>query len=166
MPERRRKARANGDQAVSATPQGLEARDMEGLAGYRLRRVGALVVKELGAIFNKIGLAPGQFSVLTLIAQNPGRTQTRLAEMARIDRSTLVPVIDRLEALGFVNRKPSERDRRAYALFVTPKARKAAAQVLPELEAFEDGISVAMTRKEKAGLLSALQKIETTLIEQ
>lgn len=80
--------------------------------------------------------------------------------MARADRSTLVPAIDRLEALGFVKRAVNPDDRRAYALSITAKERSHAAKIVPVLATFEGKLCAAMTDKAKAGLLAALRKIE------
>jgi len=141
-------------------------RDLHNLVGYQLRRVGALIVKELGRIFAEIGLAPGQFSILTLIAENPDCFQMDLARLARVDRSTLVPVIERLINLKLIARSQSREDRRAYHLNVTACGRNAIEQVTPDLRAFEEAITDGMGEREKKALLLSLQHVEKALMRQ
>ncbi len=146
--------------------EAAQRRDLHNLVGYQLRRVGALVVKELGRIFGEVGLAPGQFSILTLIAENPGCFQMDLARLARVDRSTLVPVIERLINLKLIARSQSREDRRAYHLNVTARGRKAIEQVTPDLRAFEEAIIDGMGEREKKALLRSLRRVEQALMRQ
>jgi len=139
-------------------------RDLEGLVGYQLRRVGAQVVKELSRIFGVVGLAPGQFSILMLIAEHPGCFQMDLARLANVDRSTLVPMIERLAQLKFIKRSQSDTDRRAFHLQVTARGRKAIDQVMPDLRAFEETLTDAMSAREKTSLLRSLRHVEEALL--
>ncbi len=154
--------------AHQRTPDGAVAprRDLEGLVGYQLRRVGAEVVKELSRIFSVVGLAPGQFSVLMLIAEHPGCFQMELARLANVDRSTLVPMIERLAQLKFIRRRQSDTDRRAFHLRVTARGRKAIDQVMPDLRAFEETLTDALNAREKTALLRSLRHVEDALLRQ
>ena len=52
--------------------------------------------------FSKAGeaLTPGEFGLLVLVDRNAGLSQMALARALGIDRSTLVPILDRLQARG------------------------------------------------------------------
>jgi DNA-binding MarR family transcriptional regulator len=58
-----------------------------------------------------------------MIAANPGLCQSRLAEAMDVDRSTIVVVIHRLEALGLVARMPARRDLHSHSLQVGSEPR-------------------------------------------
>jgi MarR family transcriptional regulator, transcriptional regulator for hemolysin len=58
--------------------------------------------------------------VLALIGDGAERTQLEIATHLGIDRSTLVPLLDRLERTGLLVRTVSVRDRRARIPRVTP----------------------------------------------
>ena len=53
-------------------------------------------------------------------AEEAERTQQEIAELAGLDKSTLVVTLDKLEAAGLVERRISEVDRRARVVAVTP----------------------------------------------
>ncbi len=148
--------------SIEAPPR----RDLQQLVGYQLRRVGSLVVKELSYIFSGIGLAPGQFSILMLIAEHPGCFQMDLARLANVDRSTLVPMIERLTRLKFIKRDQSDDDRRAFHLHLTSRGRKAIDQVMPDLRSFEQTITDGMGAREKTALLQSLHHVEQALLRQ
>jgi DNA-binding MarR family transcriptional regulator len=69
------------------------------------------------------GLSPGRVGLLITIDANPGITQSRLAEAAERDRSTMVGVLDQLEARGLLERRRGD-DRRTNGLWLTRAGRE------------------------------------------
>ena len=53
----------------------------------------------------EIGESPGRFATLTLIARNPGISQTELSLASGRDKSSLTPVVEDLVRRGLVERK-------------------------------------------------------------
>lgn len=51
-----------------------------------------------------------------------GLTQKELADKIFVDGSTLVPVLDKMEQNGLIERKPDPKDRRINRIFLTPKS--------------------------------------------
>src|SRR5262249_32357779 len=90
--------------------------------GYQVRRAQATVFAEFGAGLGGLDFTPGTFGVLTLIRANPGITQVALAAAFGIDKSTLSPVIVRLEKRGLIRRQVLASDRRRHALSLVPAA--------------------------------------------
>jgi DNA-binding MarR family transcriptional regulator len=83
-----------------------------------------------------VGLKPPQFGILTMIAARPGMTQHELVGATDVDPSTMVALLDHLEASGLAERRPHESDRRKRSVFLTAKGKqtlergqKAAAEV-------------------------------------
>ena len=76
------------------------------LLGYVLRRTQSAVFADFAATFAKAGeaLTPGEFGLLVLVERNAGLSQMALARALGIDRSTLVPILDRLQARGLLVR--------------------------------------------------------------
>lgn len=60
--------------------------------------------------------------VLIVLAENPGITQTQLAEICFLDPRRVTRVLDLLEALGLAQRQPDPCNRRAHSVGVTPNA--------------------------------------------
>jgi DNA-binding MarR family transcriptional regulator len=66
------------------------------------------------------GLSVREYCVLWK-AEEGERTQQEIAELAGLDKSTLVVTLDKLEAAGLVERRVSDVDRRARVIGVTPR---------------------------------------------
>ena len=93
-----------------------------------LREVGAIarsVQSSRDAKYKSLGLQKGQYVFLTRICENPGVGPNRLAELARVDKTTATKAAQKLEALGYVRRALDDGDRRARLLFPTAKAARA-----------------------------------------
>src|SRR5437588_10368030 len=78
-------------------------------------------------------LSPVQCHVLHLI--EPGRPlpMRRLADTLACDASNVTGLIDRLEARGLVQRRPSAGDRRVKVLHLTPAGSRLRAQLLKRM---------------------------------
>ena len=77
------------------------------------------------------GMTLGRCAVLIQLAQHERPNQAALAQILDIRPITLVRLLDRLEAGGFVERIPDPDDRRAHFLALTAKA-------LPIIERIHD----------------------------
>ena len=78
---------------------------------------------ELAAAFEPLGLAPRGHAVLSAAMTGP-HTQKQLADVVGLDKTTMVATLDELERAGLARRVPSESDRRAHVVQVTPEGRK------------------------------------------
>jgi len=94
---------------------------LEQLLGYSLRRAQVRVFQDFEAEMQELGLTPGQLGALFLIEANRGLSQSELGAALGIDRSSVVPLIDRLQKRGWVRRAARASDRRAHALELASK---------------------------------------------
>lgn len=92
---------------------------LDTLVGYKLRRAQVNLFSDFTEHCSRFGITPGLFGVLSIVERNPGLTQTAIANALGNDRSAMVSVVDRLEGMNIVERKPSASDRRSHALFLT-----------------------------------------------
>jgi DNA-binding MarR family transcriptional regulator len=130
---------------------------LPGLLGYRLRLAQQAVFRDFAASVH--GLSPGRVGLLVLIEANPGVTQSRLAEAVRRDRSTMVGVLDQLEARGLVERRRGA-DRRTNGLWLTRAGRALLARALRRIAAHERRIAARLSAAERRELLRLLGKID------
>ncbi|MGI0017176.1 MAG: MarR family winged helix-turn-helix transcriptional regulator [Nitrosotalea sp.] len=70
----------------------------------------------------QLGLTPAQWKVILVLNIMDGLTQKDIAEKINVDGSTLVPVIDKMEQSGLVERKADSKDRRNNRIFLTKKS--------------------------------------------
>lgn len=89
------------------------------IIGYRLRRAQLSVFQKFLSVFDELKLRPVEYTVLVLIADNPGRKQTEIAEVLAVKRANFVTLVHGLEERGLVERVPSDADKRANALHLT-----------------------------------------------
>jgi DNA-binding MarR family transcriptional regulator len=136
------------------------------LLGYRIRLVQIAAYKDFEAVTKGFGQSPRYFGLLSLIEANPGLPQGKLAEAVHLVRSSLVPIIDKLEAEGIVERRPSRCDRRLKAVWLTSKGKKLVGRLRPFVTKHEDRLTAGMSADEKASLLGLLQRVDINLRRQ
>jgi DNA-binding MarR family transcriptional regulator len=131
------------------------------LLGYALRRTQSAVFADFAATFAKAGetLTPGEFGLLVLVERNAGLSQMALARALGIDRSTLVPILNRLQARGFLLRNASPTDGRTHALALTPAGEKALVRFARLVRAHEKRIAAGLSAAETRALIELLDKV-------
>jgi DNA-binding MarR family transcriptional regulator len=132
---------------------------LTGLIGYMLRRAQIAVFQDIFRTFAQVGIRPAQFSVLTVIAHNPGRTQSQVSAALGIKRTNFVALLDSLERRGLAVRKPAPTDRRSHALHLT-EAGKATMRRLNQLVDKLEGRMIAQIGKDgRVALLALLHRL-------
>ncbi|MHB1057332.1 MAG: MarR family winged helix-turn-helix transcriptional regulator [Rhodanobacter sp.] len=91
--------------------------------GYLLSDVTLLFRKHFDRRAVKFGLTRAQWRATKVLYHREGLRQTELAEFLEMEPIAVGRVIDRLQAAGFVERRPDPKDRRAWRLYVTEQAR-------------------------------------------
>ena len=152
MFEGKTKAKRRGAQPPASLNQGL----LPGLIGYRLRLAQQSVFDDFAA--SVPGLSPGRVGMLLLIEANPGVTQSRLARAVRRDRSTMVGVLDQLEAKGLIERRRGA-DRRTNCLWLTRAGRMLLARAKRAIAIHERRVTARLSRAERTQLLDLLARV-------
>jgi len=89
--------------------------------GFLLHDAARLMRKRFEQKARHLGLTRSQWQVLANLLRNEGIQQGALAELLEIEPITLVRLVDRLEAAGFVERRAHPTDRRVRLLYLTKK---------------------------------------------
>lgn len=131
------------------------------LLGYVLRRTQSAVFADFAATFQAAGaaLTPGEFGLLVLVARNAGLSQMALARALGIDRSTLVPILDRLQARGLLVRRRSPTDGRTHALVLTLSGNKTLGRFTTLVRRHEKRIASGLSTAETRMLIGLLEKV-------
>jgi DNA-binding MarR family transcriptional regulator len=90
---------------------------------WLLSRASYTLTTELTRAMEDLGLSPRAHAVLSA-AITGDYTQTELARMVGLDKTTMVATMDELEAAGLAERRPAPADRRARVIAVTAAGRK------------------------------------------
>ncbi|MDQ0757225.1 DNA-binding MarR family transcriptional regulator [Arthrobacter sp. B3I4] len=96
-------------------------------------------------MLEELGLTYPQYLAMMVLWEENPRSVRELGEELGLDSGTLSPLLKRLEALGFVERRRSAADERRVEVFLTPEgsALSARAAGIPQRLADAAGLSAA-----------------------
>ncbi|MBI1395156.1 MAG: MarR family transcriptional regulator [Betaproteobacteria bacterium] len=132
---------------------------LPGLLGYHVRLAQIAIFEDFERALEHLGVSPGLFALLVIIDANPGLKQTALAQAARIDRSTLVPALNKLEQRGLVERRSAPADRRSNGLFLTTAGAELLHDATGAVREHEAGIASGLTGAEREQLMDMLDRL-------
>ena len=118
------KSSAPKPSAAADSDTGIDTSYLESLLGYNARRAALAVIGVFLQRMAPFGLRPVDFSVLTLIAHNPGITSRQICAALDILPPNLVGMIKSLDKRGLIERRPHPTDRRAQGLHLSPTGKK------------------------------------------
>lgn len=127
--------------------------------GFNLRMAQEATFQSFSRRSQEVGESPGRFATLTLIARNPGISQTELSQAAGRDKSSLTPVIEDLVRRGLVERKRLDHDRRAYCLTLTRDGKKILAQLTRAARRHERVLDGLIGHRDRKRFIQILKKI-------
>jgi MarR family transcriptional regulator, transcriptional regulator for hemolysin len=102
---------------TSVLPEPLQP--LESDVCWMLSRASHSLTTQLTAALEGSGISPRGHAVLAT-AMGGKHTQTELARLVGIDKTTMMVTLDELEAAGLAERRPVSTDRRARLVVVTP----------------------------------------------
>ena len=150
--------------AVEApTPVEPDVRDCGCLStnlGWLLSQIEHAYATEMAAALAPLGLGSRGYCVLAS-AIGTALTQTQLAGLVGVDKTTMVVTVDELERLGLAERRPSTTDRRAHVIAVTTAGERKIAEGREIIERVQDEVLGALPASERKAFLSALTRLVT-----
>ncbi len=157
----RRRSRGSGAAApVNGSPShGIDLGVLPSLLGYQLRLAQRAIFADFADSLGDLEVSPGLFGMLVVIEANPGLKQAQLAKAAHLDRSSLVPALDKLEARGLVTRRASEHDRRVNGLWLTDAGHALLKKLKQRVARHEERLACGLTRSERVQLVTLLARI-------
>lgn len=148
---------AAGEQPDADLDQGL----LPGLLSRQLRMTHLAVFRTIEQLLATLGITPQQFALLVIVDRNPGSRQSLLAKARGLDKSTLVPMIDRLERDGLLERRSMATDRRIKTIWITDRGSEVIATAMPLVQQNDAALSRHLTAAERRDLMRLLQKLRT-----
>ena len=121
----------------------IAARTGQQLATRRLAPMGLTV--QLCGVLNRLAVGPV--------------SQHELGQQLGIDRTTMVEVIDDLEAKGVVVRKRNAADRRSYTIQLTPKGQTVQKRAARAFDAAADEFFGPLKPAERQGLANMMRRL-------
>ncbi|MFM9982721.1 MAG: MarR family winged helix-turn-helix transcriptional regulator [Burkholderiales bacterium] len=129
--------------------------DLDAKPGHLIRRAHQRTAAIFDAATSRHRVTPTQHVVMTALYTHPGVDQATLASLVALDKVTVGLLVTRLEGRGLIQREPSNVDRRARVLTLTPTGRR-------RLAAMQSG--VRRSQEELLAPLSPAQKKQFFII--
>ena len=132
----------------------------------RIHRIAAALTPELVTVYSRHGLGEGEFDVLATLrrqgaphALSPGE----LGERTMVSSGAVTKRVDRLQARGLVERRPSASDLRSTRVVLTRKGRRVIDAAMDEHVVNEARLLAGLDPDERAALGDLLGRLATTL---
>lgn len=131
-----------------------------------LREIG-MISRALDSIanieFKPYDLTKGQFLYLVRVCEQPGIIQERLGELIKVDRSTVIRAVQKLQRNGLVEKRPDQENKKIRRLYPTEKGR----QLYPLLKREDDFSNQralqGFSTRERRQLAVMLQRMATNV---
>jgi len=127
--------------------------------GYLFRRMQQIAVAIFMEECRAFDLTPVQYAALVAIRTHPGIDATRLSAVIAFDRSTLGSVIERIEAKGLIERKPSPDDRRIKLLYLTRSGAALLREIVPAVDRAQTRMLEPLRPAERKTLMALLSQL-------
>ena len=133
--------------------------------GFLLSDTARLLRRRYDERARTIGVTRAQWRALTALSRNEGINQVALAEQLEVEAITACRMIDRLEEAGLVERRRSPSDRRAWHIYLAPKALPLLEQLRALGEEVTEHAFDGFSDTERARLADALERLRSNLLD-
>jgi DNA-binding MarR family transcriptional regulator len=135
-----------------------QQRCFAGNLAWLLYRAHWALASELTAALVPVGVSARGYHVLRA-ALSGEHTQTELAEMIGLDKTTMVVAVDELERTGLAERHPAPDDRRARIITVTAAGKRKVAEADKVKERVQAEVLGELSPRQAEALVEALAKL-------
>jgi MarR family transcriptional regulator for hemolysin len=125
---------------------------------WLLSRASHGLTTEFTAALEDLGISPRAHAVLTT-AMCGEQTQSEIARLVGLDKTTMVVTVDELEAAGLAERRSSSADRRARVIAVTEAGKRKVRQADKVLDRVRADVLSVLEPDERAVFLTALGRL-------
>ncbi|HLY54910.1 MAG TPA: MarR family transcriptional regulator [Stellaceae bacterium] len=129
------------------------ARQYQETAGFYISEIARMMRMRFHHHARHLGLTRAQWMVLNRVSHNEGINQSRLAELLEVEIVTVSRLLESLEGMGWLVRRPDPKDRRAQQIYLTDRA-------LPLLDQLDKAAD--LTDQDGLGVLTPEQLAELT----
>jgi len=134
--------------------------------GFVLHETARLLSKRYDQRAKSLGLTRAQIQVLAYLVYHEGINQAGLAELIEIEPISLARLIDRMEQAGWVERRPDPRDRRAWRLYITDKAKPVFAEIIAIGAEVRGEALAGFSELERDQMMELLMRVRRNLSER
>lgn len=130
---------------------------------FRLAQTARAARGRSGSHLTRIGLHPGQDSVLKTLSEQDGLSMSQLAQSLAVQPPTVTKMVSRLAAQGYVERKASMGDGRQAHVYLTQQGRDTILAIDKGWKRLEKEALAGLDDKDIKRLRKILRQIERNL---
>jgi DNA-binding MarR family transcriptional regulator len=125
---------------------------------WMLSRASHVLMTEMTAALEDLGISPREHAVLSTALAGV-HTQSEIARLVGLDKTTMVVTVDELERAGLAERRADPDDRRARLIVVTPAGKRKVAEADKIKERVQSDVLSDLPERDRAALLRALSRL-------
>ncbi len=131
--------------------------DLVGRVGYELKRVQHALRLEMDEALRAAGVTTPQYAAMSVLAEEPGLSNARLARRSFVTPQTMNQILARLEASGLVERRRHPEHGRVLQTFLTRKGEGLLEECARMVDAVEKRMVSGLTEDDRRALLRSLR---------
>ncbi len=145
----------------------MKRQDFSHRFGFIVNEVGRLYGRQFDQLSREsLGLSRAQCRLISEVASNEGDrpwTQAELAQRLDLTPMAVATLVDRMEAAGWITRRPSTTDRRANAIGLQPQAEAALDAAIAVSDRVQENALAGFSAAERKQLVAMLQRVRANL---
>jgi len=134
--------------------------------GFLIQDISRLMRRNFNRLVQEVGLTQAQWQILVRLTYMEGARQSQIADVLEMQPISVARLIDRMEAAGWVERRPDPDDRRAINLYPTDTAAPILDQVWQCAGQVREKATAGLSDNDKEKLLELLKSMRGNLINE
>jgi DNA-binding MarR family transcriptional regulator len=151
--------RGSSPNQLGPGPQDAGIGGLDAILGFHIRLAHGAVYRHFSEAFADLELTQKQVSVLWLLDDHPGLTQTDVGQRLQMDRASVMAIVNRLQSRAFLRRGRSAEDGRRQTLHLTPLGNAMLLRARAAVLAHEQWLKERFSPREVDLLIGLLRRI-------
>jgi MarR family transcriptional regulator, organic hydroperoxide resistance regulator len=137
---------------------------MEQTISYLIAQICKVHRNQAEALLSDIGLHTGQELFLMRLWEEEGLSQSQLADSMCVQPATMTKMLQRMETVGLIERRPDQEDSRVSRVYLTDQSRQLRQQVEQVWSELEERTTANFSVEERVLLRRLLLQIQQNLV--
>lgn len=159
-----RRTTDSADQAIAATPANPRAPEAIRF-GFLVWDVSRLWRVVLDRVLKPLGVTRSQYSVIAVLSRRDGMTQTALAADLELSKVAVGGLVERMEAVGLVERRADQSDARVRRVYLTRKGTQIIRKIRDLADPVEAEMLASLSDAQLSSAIATLDTVKDVLLE-
>jgi MarR family transcriptional regulator, transcriptional regulator for hemolysin len=138
------------------------ARENRAYLGHLLVHAASRLREQTASALAALDISPREFGLLNQVAAHKAQTQAQLGAVLGIDRTTIMIMLDRFSALGWIERCADPLDRRVHRISCTGSGQSVHRQARKAVDMVEREFLKPLSSEQALELATALEALHTS----